>query len=238
MPILRDISLTLEMDSILRRQEIGPHSNLRPELMAVFEELLASVGNLHLLEPAIAYEFHLIDEKCREQLSLPVNSDGDCLNLPPLLSKAEEIVAVVCTIGSRLEKKGKYYSKNGEPLRALILNGIGSAAVDSLAREACHLISRQASNRGYQISSPFSPGMPGLPISEQKYLLQLVPAGQIGVSLTSRLVMAPCKTISMVIGVGLDMPTWSHAEVCGGCHLKKSCLHRVITSHKGAVGRI
>jgi hypothetical protein len=43
-------------------------------------------------------------------------------------------------------------------LRGMLLDGIGSAAVDSLTEEACKLIADEASSRGYEASSPISPG--------------------------------------------------------------------------------
>ena len=112
-------------------------------------------------------------------------------------------------------------------MQALILDGIGSAAVDSLAQEACHFINREASSHGHQASSPISPGMPGLPISEQWQLFQLVPAEQIGVHLTSSAMMVPRKSVSMIIGIGPDMPTWTQAEVCNRCGINKTCHYRV-----------
>jgi hypothetical protein len=109
----------------------------------------------------------------------------------------------------------------------MLLDGIGSAAVDSLTEEVCKFIAGEASSGGYEVSSPVSPGMPGLPITEQWQLLKLVPAGEIGVSLTSAGIMVPRKSVSMVMGIGSQMAKWTRAEVCARCHLKKTCPHRI-----------
>ena len=236
MPVRRDIKINLTMDQVLRRQEIGAGSKPRPSLMAILREQLDSINELDLLEPAIAYEFHLIKDILNKRLSLAGSQLIDNFNLPPVLAGAEEVAVVVCTIGPRLEAKVSRYSCGGETLRALLLDGIGSAAIDFVTQEACHLISNETSSRGLQTSSPVSPGMPGFPLSDQEYLFQLVSAEQIGVSLTRSQVMIPRKAFSMVIGLGVKMPTWTQAEVCGRCGLRKTCLHRVSAVDEAKAG--
>jgi len=88
-------------------------------------------------------------------------------------------------------------------------------------------VRREALSRGYQASSPLSPGMPGFSISEQWQLFKLVPAEEIGVSLNPSGMMVPRKSTSMVIGVGMKMPTWTQAEVCDRCSLKRTCPYKV-----------
>ena len=223
MPVIHDIPLSLKTKEVLRRQGFRGHSKIRPEITNLILELLASVESAHLLEPAAAYEIHPITEMSQRQSSSECKAVVQGLSLPPLLAKAKELAAVVCTIGPKLEKQATDYFSKHEPLRGALLDGIGSAAVDSLAQEVCKLITSEASSRGYQASSPISPGMPGLPIEEQQQLLKLVPAGEIGVSLTSSGIMVPRKSASMVIGIGPQMATWTRAEVCARCSLRKTC---------------
>ena len=124
----------LEMERVLRRQEIREHSMPRLEMTALLSELLAGVNNLHLLEPAIAYELHPITEVRHDQVCLEKGTVLYGRLLPSLLSSAKELATVVCTIGSRLEEKVTYYFGNKEPLRGLLLDGIGSVAVDNLVQ--------------------------------------------------------------------------------------------------------
>jgi hypothetical protein len=236
MPVRRDIAVNLDMEHILRRQEIGPRARLRPEFMAVLQELLASVHELDLLEPAFVYEFHPVDELRRGRSLLQEGREMAGFTIPPVLSEAIELAFVVCTIGPRLDERVAYYSQNRELLRALMLDGIGSTAVDLLVQEACNLINQEAQSRGYQASSPVSPGMPELPISAQRHLFRIVPADQIKVSLTTNCIMVPLKSLSMVIGLGPTMPTWTQAEVCARCSLNRNCLHRVFHHKPGQRG--
>ena len=225
MPVVDNIPLTTSMEQVLRRQGIQDCLKLQPHLMVLLRELLSTVNEL--LEPAIAYDSYSITDVRHDRLRL---EDGTVLCgslLPSLLAQARELAAVVCTIGPHLEEKVASYFGENEPLRGLVLDGIGSAAVDRLTQEACQLINREALSCGYKASSPLSPGMTGWPISEQWHLFRLVPAEQIGVHLTSSAMMVPRKSISMVIGIGPAMPTWKQAEVCDRCGLKETCPHKV-----------
>jgi hypothetical protein len=227
MPVIRDIPLSLKTREVLRRQGFRGRSKIRPEIKILIRELLASVKKAHLLESAIAYEIYTITEISQRQLSLEGKPGIRTSLLSSLLPQAKELAVAVCTIGPKLEKQVTDYTSRGEPLRGTLLDGIGSAAVDSLTEEVCKVIAAEASSRDYEASSPVSPGMPGLPITEQWQLLKLVPAGEIGVSLTSAGIMVPRKSVSMVMGIGLQMAKWTRAEVCARCHLKETCPYRI-----------
>ncbi len=227
MPVIRDISLSLKTREVLRREGFRGYSEIKSEIKSLILELLASVKNAHLLEPAMAYGIYSITEISHRQLSLEGNGVVHGPLLPSLLPEAKELAAVVCTIGPKLEKQVTNYINRDEPLRGVLLDGIGSTAVDSLTQEVCKFMTGEASARGYQASSPINPGMPSLPITEQWQLLKMVPAREIGVSLTSSGIMVPRKSTSMVIGIGPQMTTWTRAEVCARCGLRKTCPYRI-----------
>ena len=229
MPIVRDIPLTPQMNEILRRTGIKADSKLKSEMETLIGQLLVSVNDEHLLEPAIVYEIYPITEVDYQQLSLEGNTVLHGSALSSVLSPAKELAVLVCTIGCNLEEKVTDYFGKSEPLRGLLLDGIGSAAVGSVAREGCELMTREASLRGYQTSSPLSPGGPSFPLSEQWQLFKLVPAEEIGVRLTSTGFMLPRKSTSMVIGIGPQMTTWTRAEACARCNLSKTCPYRIRT---------
>jgi len=139
------------------------------------------------------------------------------------LAGARQIAAVVSTIGPRLETKVDKYFAHDEQLRGLILDDIGTAALDSLTMEICQFMKRVASTQGYEAGGPLSPGQLDWPLIEQRQLFQLVPADQIGVRLTSSGMMVPRKSISMVIGMGAKIRTWTQAEICARCSLRETC---------------
>jgi len=217
MPIIRDIRLRLHLDRVLRREGLPKNIQLNPAIKKVIFEMLKDIEQDSLLAPAIAYEI-LPVEKIISDGRIPISS---------LISGSREIAASVCTIGNRLEMHVKRYIDNNEPLSALIMDGIGSAAVDMLSGEACNLIASVASSRSYMAGSPVSPGMQGLPITGQKYMFDLIPAGEIGVTLTDSGTMIPLKSVSMIMGLGPEMKRWKRVEVCATCHLRNTCSHRL-----------
>jgi hypothetical protein len=221
------------MEAALRRLGKGESLRLKPEMRMILDELLESLDDLHLLEPAIVYEFHIITTISYDGVVLEngIVLNGSLLN--SILKSAKELAVVVCTIGSHLEERVTYFSAQKDPLRALLLDGIGSAAIDSLVQKACDVIRHEASSLGYQASSRISPGIPGFPISQQWKVFQLVPGEQIGVHLTSSLLMIPRKSVSTIIGIGPDMPTWTEVERCNRCKLNKNCLYRVYLVPQG-----
>lgn len=223
MPVINDINLKLDTGEVLRRQGFKKQNEVRPEIESIIFELIAEVENNCLLKPAITYEIFSGEEMDRRQLSQQHVSDR---LLSSLIPDVKEIAVLVCTIGPGLEKQVTAYSCHGEILRALLLDGIGSAAVDSLAVDACTIIGKEGSSRGYQISSSISPGMPCLPLTEQKWLLELVHAEHIGVSLTTSAVMVPRKSTSMVIGLGYTMQKLTQAEICARCNLNRTCQYK------------
>jgi len=215
------------MSEVLRRVGLTKNSKLRQEIEKSVLELLALVDNGNLLKPAFAYELYPVEGVLPEEIKLVGDSGFQGRLLPSLLPEVKELAVVVCTIGPALERQAKLYFDEGEQLRGVLLDGIGSAAVDSLSQEACKFIMNDAESRGYQASSPVSPGMPGFSIREQQKLLEMVPADTIGVSIKSSGTMFPRKSESMVIGIGLQMATWKRAEVCARCNLRKTCLYRM-----------
>ena len=227
MPVVRDIPLRLKTAGVLRRQGLRKGAEVRPGIRLLIREVLSSLKKSCLLEPAAAYEYYVVRSMSGGQISLEGDKAIRGQLLPAIFPEAKELAPVVITIGPKLEKQVTDYSRSGETLRAMILDGIGSAAVDSLVPEILRLVASEVSSRGYQISSPVNPGMPGFPLTEQWNLLGLVSADEIGVRLTASGVLIPRKSTSMVIGIGPQMTRWTRAEVCARCGLRETCHYRV-----------
>jgi hypothetical protein len=225
LPVVRDVNINLKLSNVLRRQGIRKPSS-RPEMGAIVKELLTEVHKLRLLKPSFAYDIYSITSMDHDQLLLEGNIALHSRLLPAFISEAAQLGVVVCTIGSKLEEKVTEYASNKEALRSLLLDGIGSAAVDSLSQEVCRFMLREATSHGDQVSCPLNPGMPGFSLSEQWQIMKMVPAKDIGVSLTRSGIMVPRKSQSMVFGIGPNMPQWTQAERCAHCPLYETCPYR------------
>lgn len=227
MPVIRGIDLKLDFRNVLRRQGMSGHPRLDPKVRKTIDDLLQKLSTMHLLQPAVAYEIYKVEAITPDYVQLQGETVVQGSIFSSYVQEGERIAAAVCTIGSRLEELSRDYFAAKEPVRGLLLDGIGSAAVDSLVQEACRIISRQAISEGYQCSSPASPGMPGFPLTEQAEILRLAHGSEIGVKLTSSGVMQPLKSVSMIIGMGQNVKRYSAAEVCARCNMRYTCRHRI-----------
>ena len=98
-------------------------------------------------------------------------------------------------------------------------------ALESLAAETYQFMESVASSKGCKAGGPLSPGEMDWSIDEQVQLFQLVNAKQIGVSLNTVGMMSPLKSVSLVIGIGPEMPRWTHAEICARCFRNTTCRY-------------
>jgi hypothetical protein len=226
MPVVRDIPLSLDLNEVLRRQGLGGKARVRPEIKSQLLELLAGLENERLLEPAAAYERYPVTGMTDEQIALEGGKAVHGPALPAFFPEARELAIIVCTIGPKLEERASDYTKNGQALRGMLLDGIGSAAVDKLIPEVIKLIAAGVAPLGYEVSSPVNPGMPGLAMTEQWDIMELAGGDRIGVSLTPSGILVPRKSTSMVIGIGPRMTRWTQAEVCARCSLRESCPYK------------
>jgi hypothetical protein len=228
MPVIRDIPLQLDYsDEVLRRQGLGGGARVRPEIEKVINEVLAEVSQGSLLETDIAYEIYPITAIEPDRILLEGGKAIEAPMLPATFPEAKELLILISTIGPKLEERVTEYAKSGKALRSMVLDGVGTAAVDKLIPEAMRILAAEVAKRGYEISSPVNPGMPGFPMTEQWNLLELAPAREIGVSLSSSGVLVPRKSTSMVIGIGPKMTRWTRAEVCARCSMRKTCPYKI-----------
>jgi len=227
MPVIHDIPLKLDVNEVLRQVGIANDAELRPKLESLITELLSGDEADCLLAPAIAYELHTITEIHEDRLCINNSWTIQGSLISSTLAKASNLAVVFCTIGPDLENEKAECKAKKDLMRAFLLDSVGSAAIDILAVEAYHLIRDIAASRGHAASSPISPGMQDFSISEQWRMAQLAPIEEIGLQLTSSGMMNPQKSLSMIIGFGEEMPTWSRAEACSRCNLAKSCRFRI-----------
>jgi hypothetical protein len=137
---------------------------------------------------------------------------------------AEEIAAAVCTIGGALEERVSAVLDE-DPVLALALDGLGTAAVDVLTTEVCGQVAAEVEARGLRATVPLSPGMMGWSLADgQDQIFSLLNAGGIGVVLTSSRLMVPRKSASMVIGVGRRVI--SGRRTCDLCDIRDTCRYQ------------
>jgi hypothetical protein len=122
----------------------------------------------------------------------------------PVFRNAEKAAVCLCTIGPRLEEAQAGLMSEGDALRALILDGLGSDAIAAVSRAAEAYLARWGRDAGLWPSKAFSPGFRGWDVSGQRLIFSVLPAGQIGVRINDSFMMEPMKSRSFRINYYAD----------------------------------
>ena len=103
-------------------------------------------------------------------------------------------------------------------------------ALDEIGNELLYAVSRRlqdrmlltARGRGLTMAGELRPGDPGLALNAQAGLLRLAEADSIGVHVFGGHMLHPIKSVSMMLGAGLDLPPvrWSR---CDECRSRSTC---------------
>jgi hypothetical protein len=222
MELITDLDLELEMSFVLWCQGDDPTGHLsQTEQRDLNRELMPLARQL--IQPAILYSLFHIREVREESVVL----DGDLTFHGHLLADrfglGQEVALVLCTIGSDLEKQVSVYRSDGDEIRAVLLDGIGTAAIGELAERAHELIRDVAARRAWKASAPFQPGQIDWPLEDHRVFFELLPVEKLGLELDSNHLMVPAKSVSLAIGLGEEMLPLAMERACRHCPLRDEC---------------
>jgi hypothetical protein len=125
----------------------------------------------------------------------------DFAELPdhPIFRNAEKTALCLCTIGPELEGTVARLMSDGDMLRGLVLDWLGSEAVASISKQAEAWLKKEGPALGLWPGKRFAPGYKGWDVSGQKLIFSVLPAAEIGVRLTESFMMIPRKSYSFRI---------------------------------------
>ena len=227
--IIQDIPLSLTKEGLFRRMGYGGRD--RPpaqEILDQFDRAMDLVKTQTLLNGRCVLLIQEISSITKEGVETQNGCKIPGKRIFSLMPHASHLAMAIGTIGDDLETLSRKFVKYEDPLIGIMLDSIGSAAVDCLVEEISKYISDHATKLGLMSSSPISPGMPGLPLETQKILFDYLPANKISMQLTRSNMMIPFKSSSMLFGIGKAMPTWSKKKMCKACHLFKHCRYKIL----------
>lgn len=179
-------------------------------------EVLELARAEELADPAYSYRIVPLEAPAADWLY----AGGEALYAPRLLPESGQLTGlacVVCTLGKRLEQRiGVLFAERRASL-ALALNELGNELLFAVSRRAQDRLLADATRRGLCLAGELRAGDPGLALEAQAAVLRLAQAELIGVRVVSEgHLMHPLKSISMVLGVGIDLPpvNWSRCDEC------------------------
>lgn len=121
-----------------------------------------------------------------------------------ILSKCAKVAIFLTTIGPRLEERVSQLMDGGEMLKAVVLDAVGTEAVEKVACWLEGSIKETAAASGAEASLRYSPGYCDWDIKEQEVLFSALDGDLHGVELTEDCLMMPRKSISGIMGIGFD----------------------------------
>lgn len=232
--IIREVPLSLTREGLFRRMGYGGRKRPpAPDILKQFQRAMDMVEVQSLLTGRYALWIGEISSVTREGTTTRCGRMIPGNRIFRLMPEASHLVLGLCTLGPELETLSRKMMRGEDPLLSVMLDSIGSAAVDSLVEEVSRVVSLQAQKKGLTAGSPISPGMPGLGLEVQSLLFEVLPTRELGMQLTHRQLMVPFKSSSMVWGLGRKMPSWSKEKVCKACHLYRHCRYKITGKHHG-----
>jgi hypothetical protein len=232
MPVIKEWTLELNADHILRAQGAEPAAirARKPGLVEIAEWALQE--GRPLMQPTVLFQEIRVQGLKHERLELENPENPEIRRgltgslIAQHLGPAEHIVVLVCTIGETLENIAAELMTT-DPLLGWAMDGLGSAATESLATMACNQIEASAAEAGKQTTLPLSPGMIGWPVDrgqEQIFALLGDKPAQIGIKINSSSMMTPRKSLSMVLGVGTNVG--NTGRTCDYCSVSSTCKYQ------------
>jgi hypothetical protein len=222
MKVLRGLDLELDMRSVLWCQGEDPSGQISQEQQVNLNgELLPEARRL--FEPSIIYDLFPLQEVRDREVVVDGGATLHGRLLADRFGLAQEVALALCTIGKNLDDRVSACRRAGDEVRAVLLDGIGIAAVGELAEKAHQLIVGVAKRRGWQASASFQPGQLDWPLEDHQAFFDLLPAKELGLSLDSHYLMVPPKSVSMVVGLGEEMLPLAMDRACKHCPLADGC---------------
>jgi len=220
-----DWKIQFDREEIVRLQGAGFARFLdRPGKRAEWESALGEAQEL--AAPAAAWDQFPIHEMKHDTLIL---SNGMRIGGGPVTTVtggASVLIVAVCTVGAALSQRVEEHQRNKQLLRGVLLDDLGSWAVDQVRQQLCRWLAEDATRQDLHVSTTLSPGESTWPVSEQAVLFSLLDTTSIGVALSPSMVMRPLKSISLIMGMGSNVMGAEGAEHCDYCTINERCGYR------------
>jgi len=140
-----------------------------------------------------------------------------------LAGTARSLLLAVCTLGEAIDRRVEEYNRRGLAAHAYFLDVAGTCMIDAAGRRLVAQIKKQLQTHGLKTTIPLGPGHSYWPdLRDQQVIYALVEPSAVGVRILSSGIMLPKKSLSMVMGIGRELPP-SAENHCHYCSLGGKC---------------
>ena len=206
---------TVGSSGLLRAIAANPCATEFPQRERFRREAMDLIACEALLEAAYCYRIVPLDEP--PDTCLRVGGERlDALKLVPASGQLTAVAAAVCTLGPALEQRISMLFAQRRQSLALALDSVGNELLFALSRRLQDRIVADARKVGLSAAGELRAGDPGLPLAAQPAVLRLAGAAAVGVSVSRSKLLHPLKSMSLIMGVGVDLPAarWSRCDEC------------------------
>jgi len=192
-----------------------------PEVQALFDEALTLGRRLIVPRAAVCW-------RPVHQQGDTLQAEGTTLTIPDIArhwGAIERVAIAIVTIGDALERRVADLWEAREFPLAVMLDSVGSGAVESLAEYVNDLLCQEGITRGVKVTNRISPGYGAWDVSDQRLLFRLCPGEPVGVRLNEACFMMPEKSISLLVGAGPEARVDHYFSQCARCWMA-ACAYR------------
>lgn len=171
---------------------------VQPSVDAIIDQEISLALKLIKEKHIIAQE--VITSNASQKVLLNNDFEIHSAHIAQLLQGCHMVFGFAVTIGAFLEEKKDVYLTENDTTRAVIMDSIGSVAVEECAEIVQKEIESIAQQNGDVITRRYSPGYGDWKLENQKSFLAWLEADKINIKLNRSLLMSPEKSISALIG--------------------------------------
>jgi hypothetical protein len=217
--------IDIDKKRLYRRLGYSNGYNPRPAIVSIIDEAIEEAHDL--IQPSCSYQIMDVKRIRRPKVTL-VNSikitiTSDVMSW--VLTPCEQALVFVCSIGPKIEERVANLMKEGQMLKASILDAIGSEAAERAAEHLQKQVREIANAGDAEITLRYSPGYCDWDITQQRLLFRAVDSENTEVELTNECLMTPKKSISGIIGVGWGEKRRLRLSPCRFC-TRQDCNNR------------
>jgi len=129
----------------------------------------------------------------------------------------------ICTAGEGISCRSQDLLSGDDPVLGYVFDLLGSMIVESATDQLQIEIKQMALSEGFLITNRYSPGYCNWSVADQHKLFSFFPPNCCGISLTDSALMHPIKSVSGIIGLGVNVSFRDYT--CNLCS-QIDCFHR------------
>ena len=141
------------------------------------------------------------------------------------LADCEKVICMAVTVGEEIEREVTRKFGAGNYVESVLLDAAATAAVEQAADSLEKAVAPQFLKDGFKFKSRFSPGYGDWALENQKNFFDITGASEIGMTLSSALMLMPRKSVTAIIGLTKNKS--AAVKSCAGCD-KIDCPARII----------